>query len=146
MSIFSFKKSEKFTRPWGDFYYIDESETRRFVETYFADQNITNFDNISPKILVVKPEMRLSWQYHNRREEVWKVVEGPVGVIRSNNDEQGDVIIHNKNDLIVLDKQERHRLVGLSNMAIVAELWKHTDLLNPSNEEDIIRIEDDFVR
>jgi len=42
----------------------------------------------------VKPASRLSWQYHNRR----------------------------------------------------AEIWQHTDKNNPSDEDDIIRVQDDFGR
>ena len=40
---------------------------------------------------------------------------------------------------------ERHRLVGLENVAVIAELWKNI-ANEPSNEEDIVRVEDDFMR
>jgi hypothetical protein len=46
----------------------------------------------------------------------------------------------------MLKKEERHRLIGLDSWAIVAEIWQHTDIENPSNEEDIVRIQDDFGR
>jgi hypothetical protein len=29
-------------------------------------------------------------------------------------------------------------------MGIVAEIWQHTDLNQPSDEEDIVRLQDDF--
>ena len=35
-------------------------------------------------------------------------------------------------------------LIGLDNYSIVAEIWQHTDKNNPSDEEDIIRVQDDF--
>lgn len=41
---------------------------------------------------------------------------------------------------------QRHRLVGLDNDAIVAELWCHTDLNNPSDEDDIVRVSDIYSR
>ena len=47
---------------------------------------------------------------------------------------------------IQLKQGERHRLVGLDNWGIVAEIWQHTDAANPSDEEDIIRVQDDFGR
>ncbi len=48
------------------------------------------------------------------------------------------------NKIITLDQGERHRLIGLNEWDIIAEIWKHTDASNPSNEEDIIRLKDDF--
>jgi len=29
---------------------------------------------------------------------------------------------------------------------LVAEIWQHTDPKHPSNEEDIVRLQDDFGR
>jgi mannose-6-phosphate isomerase len=45
-----------------------------------------------------------------------------------------------------MDKGERHRLIGLDSWRIVAEIWQHTDLENPSDEDDIVRLQDDFGR
>ena len=39
---------------------------------------------LSPKILIIKPETRLSWQYHNRRAEIWQLFKESAGIIRSN--------------------------------------------------------------
>jgi len=41
---------------------------------------------------------------------------------------------------------ERHRLVCLNKRGVVAELWRHLDLQHPSDEEDIVRLQDDFGR
>jgi len=43
---------------------------------------------MDPKILLIKPQARLSWQYHDRRGEIWKVLDGPVGVMTSLTDLQ----------------------------------------------------------
>ena len=51
-----------------------------------------------------------------------------------------------KGDQIEIKKEERHRIVGLDAYALVAEIWIHTDKENPSNEEDIVRVQDDFDR
>ena len=80
------------TRPWGGFFVLDESQAPQFAELYFphlemSDIQITN--KLSPKILVVAPEKRLSWQYHFRRAEIWKVIAGTtVGVKTSATDEE----------------------------------------------------------
>jgi len=141
--------NEDQTRPWGGFFVIDESQASDFIATFFShlkidEVQITN--KLSPKILVVAPEKRLSWQYHFRRAEIWKVVEGPVGVKISDTDVEGDLKTLNNGDFIKMDKGERHRLIGLDSWGIIAEIWQHTDQNEPSDEEDIVRLQDDFGR
>lgn len=41
---------------------------------------------------------------------------------------------------------ERHRIVSLGDYALVAAIWQHTDVVNPSDEEDILRLLYDFGR
>jgi mannose-6-phosphate isomerase len=120
-------------RPWGGFFVIDERAT--------SDGN-----KLSPKILIVEANKRLSWQFHNRRSEIWKVIGGTPGIITSLTDEQQSLHALAPLQTIVLGKGERHRLVGLKDWGIIAEIWQHTDKEHPSNEEDIIRLQDDFGR
>jgi mannose-6-phosphate isomerase len=141
--------SHDFNKPWGGFFVIEETQSQKFADIYFEGLDVENLrvsGKLSPKILLVKPGARLSWQYHFRRLETWKVYEGPVGIFRSFNDEQGDLTSVSSGETITLFKEERHRLVGLNNWGIVAEFWQHTDPINPSNENDIVRIEDDYDR
>lgn len=136
-------------RPWGGFFVIAEDNAAEFIAAFFPqlDTNqLEKFAKLSPKILMVGPNKRLSWQYHHRRAEVWRVISGPVGVVVSDTDEQGAVRSLEEGEYIELNKGERHRLVGLGPWGIVAEIWKHTDPENPSDEEDIVRLEDDFGR
>lgn len=138
-----------FDRPWGGFFVLAEEQAAKFASLYFPDsdmEDLTEGRKVSPKILVVAPEKRLSWQYHHRRSEVWRVVGGSVGVVRSDTDEQGELEELKEGDLVVLKKGERHRLVGLEEFGFVAEIWQHTDSDNPSDENDIVRLEDDFGR
>jgi mannose-6-phosphate isomerase-like protein (cupin superfamily) len=95
---------------------------------------------------VVEPGKRLSWQYHHRRAEIWKVIKGTVGVVTSDTDEEKEVKKHEVGSLIKLQKGERHRLVGLDDWGVLAEIWQHTDTDNPSDENDIVRVQDDFGR
>ena len=145
---FSIDKQDQ-TRPWGGFFVIDESQAQQFADTYFEGMSVDKLKisgKLSPKILVVAPEKRLSWQYHHRRAEIWKAVEGKVGVVTSETDEEGEMKILKPGDYITLKQGERHRLVGLQEWGVLAEIWQHTDAENPSNEEDIVRVQDDFGR
>ena len=101
---------------------------------------------LSPKVLLVAPHQRLSWQYHHRRAEIWQVVQGPVGVATSDTDTQGEVKNLQVGERIVLRQGERHRLVGLHDWGVLAEIWQHTDANQPSDEDDIVRVQDDFGR
>jgi mannose-6-phosphate isomerase-like protein (cupin superfamily) len=145
LSIASFD----FERPWGGFFVIEENQAQDFADVYFEGFNVANLrisGKLSPKILMVKPSARLSWQYHNRRAETWRVVSGPVGVIKSNDDREGEINSYETGEIIVLNQGERHRLIGLNDWGIVAEFWQHTDLQSPSDEFDIIRVQDDYLR
>lgn len=145
---FNIDKSD-FTRPWGGFFVIDENQSDQFIEHYFPTykkESLMLGNKLSPKILVVAPEQRLSWQYHFRRAEIWRVVEGEVGVIISDTDNQTELDTYEPGDLIVLTKGQRHRLVGLKDWGVIAEIWQHTDTQHPSDEEDIVRLQDDYGR
>jgi len=137
------------TRPWGGFYVIDEAEAARFAQHYFAEENLSELkitNKLSPKILIVGPHQRLSWQYHHRRAEIWKCIDGTVGVMTSNTDEEDIHHTLQVGDIIKLKQGERHRLMGLDGWGIVAEIWQHTDESNPSDEDDIVRLQDDYSR
>ncbi|RYU96443.1 phosphoheptose isomerase [Emticicia agri] len=137
------------SRPWGGFFVLDESQAPKFIETYFPHLSINDFgigQKLSPKILVVAPDKRLSWQYHFRRAEIWKVVGGIAGVVTSETDEENELQTLELGTIINLKQGERHRLIGLDQWGIIAEIWQHTDPENPSNEDDIVRVQDDFGR
>jgi mannose-6-phosphate isomerase len=57
---------------------------------------------ISPKILLVKSKARLSWQYHNRRAEIWQVYKGSAGIIRSDTDTENEMEVYNEGVQIIL--------------------------------------------
>ncbi|MDA1364065.1 MAG: phosphoheptose isomerase [Candidatus Marinimicrobia bacterium] len=141
--------SKDFNRPWGGFLVIDENQSQEFSNTFFSGIDVNTLkigEKLSPKILIVKPHSKLSWQYHHRRAEIWKVYKGKVGVSRSLNDIENPKTILNEKDQITLKQGERHRLIGLDDYAVISEIWQHTDPENPSNEDDIVRISDDYGR
>lgn len=136
-------------RPWGGFFVLDEKQSQAFANLYFDGQNVETLrigGKLSPKILVVKPQARLSWQFHHRRAETWHVIQGPVGIIRSATDEEGEQVSFRSGETLILEQGERHRLVGLDNWGVVAEIWQHTNPDHPSDENDIVRIQDDYSR
>ena len=138
-----------FKRPWGGFLVINEDQSQEFANHFFDGIDVENLKiggKLSPKILIVKPDSKLSWQYHHRRAEIWKVFKGEVGVSRSFDDNEKPLKKLITGDQIKLKKGERHRLIGLDDFAVIAEIWQHTDPENPSNENDIIRLSDDYGR
>ena len=135
-----------FNRPWGGFLLIDESQSKEFITKFISNEDLKIENKVSPKILIVKPNSRLSWQYHNRRKEIWRVFKNEVGVIKSIDNNETEMKVFNVGDIIELQKGERHRLIGLSDFGIVAEIWIHTDPVNPSDENDIVRLQDDYAR
>ena len=135
-----------FNRPWGGFLLIDESQSKEFISKFISNEDLKIENKVSPKILIVNPNSRLSWQYHYRRKEIWKVFKNEVGVITSSDNNETEMKTFNVGDVIELQKGERHRLIGLSDFGIVAEIWIHTDPANPSDENDIVRLQDDYAR
>jgi mannose-6-phosphate isomerase-like protein (cupin superfamily) len=137
------------SRPWGGFYVIEETQAEAFAKAFFPEENFEQLkisDKLSPKILMVGPGKRLSWQYHHRRAEIWRCIGGEVAVATSHTDEERDKHLLKSGDKIKLQQGERHRLIGTQYWGVVAEIWQHTDAGHPSDEDDIVRLQDDFGR
>ena len=137
------------SRPWGGFFVIEENDSDKFIEQFFSHlkkEDLIISGKLSPKILLVAPQKKLSWQYHHRRAEIWKLIGGEAGVITSDTDEEKEIRYLHINDIIELKQGERHRLLGLNNWGIIAEIWQHTNASHPSDEDDIVRLQDDFGR
>ena len=125
-----------------------EDNSQDFSNIYFNGLNTEELKvsgKLSLKILIIAPNKRLSWQYHHRRSEIWKVVSGQIKVVTSHDDIERKEEILKEGDETELSKGERHRIIGMDDYAVVAEIWQHTDEI-PSDEEDIIRLQDDFGR
>ena len=127
---------------------MEEHQAQTFANHFFDGLDVEGLKidgKLSPKILMVNPKARLSWQYHNRRAEIWQIYRGRVGIIRSDDDVQGETFELCEGDQVRLAQGERHRLIGFTDFAIVAEIWQHTSNV-PSDELDIVRVQDDFER
>ncbi|HZY79507.1 MAG TPA: phosphoheptose isomerase [Cyclobacteriaceae bacterium] len=150
LDTLGFKVVDKdFNRPWGGFFVIDETQAQKFAAHFFPEvkfEDLKISEKLSPKILMLESKQRLSWQYHHRRAEIWKLVGGEGSIVISPTDEQTSPVKMKLGEIIRLQKGIRHRAVGLDGWGMIAEIWQHTDAKNPSNEDDIVRVEDDFGR
>lgn len=139
-------------KPWGAYIRIDSNQAEEFAKEFFPGLDInearggSESAELSPKLLIVAPNQRLSWQYHNRRAERW-IFLTPGAYYKSSTDEQGEPHIAEPGEVVELHRGERHRLAGVPDTyVIVAELWQHADPTALSNEEDITRLADDYSR
>lgn len=139
---------QDFERPWGGFLRFSEDRLPAFFDAYWTGADTGKAaGRRDPKVLLVAPAQRLSLQLHHRRSELWRVLDGPVLVIHGPDQKslQEDVLF--TGDVIHLDCGEMHRLAGdLTSWGRVAEIWEHVDPNNPSDESDIVRVQDDYVR
>lgn len=137
------------TRPWGFFLSVDESQANKFIDEFYSGVELNDTDaslSLRPKFLGIAPNQKLSWQYHHRRSEVWRTLVGSYDLIISTTDEETAPATIQESEVVDIPKGMRHRGAGLDEWALVAEIWQHTDPEKPSNEEDIIRLQDNYGR
>ncbi len=138
-----------FDRPWGGFLRFSEQCLPAFYEAYWKDVNVPPYDTglrLDPKILLVAPGKRLSLQFHHRRSEHWRVLDGPVRIEIGQDKNSLEHIVANAGDVVRIPSGACHRLQGLESWGRIAEIWESIDPAHPSDEDDIVRIEDDFGR
>jgi len=113
----------RFFRPWG------------FYEDHFEE--IGESGRYKLKRLVVKPNQKMSLQYHYHRSEHWVVVKGEGQVVI------GEETIEAKVGMSFFIKPEQHhRIVGGANGLTIIEV----QLGKECEESDIVRLEDDYDR
>lgn len=140
------------SKPWGGYIRLSGSDADTFIGEYFsgltpqeARLGVVGLE-LSPKILIVSPGQRLSWQYHHRRAERW-VFLTPGGFHVSDTDDEGELQSVEAGYDLQIAKGQRHRLISdRHNYTVVAEIWQHVDSEDPSNENDIVRLQDDYQR
>jgi mannose-1-phosphate guanylyltransferase/mannose-6-phosphate isomerase len=107
-------------RPWGSYQTVDLG------------------DRFRVKRLVVAPGKKLSLQKHHHRAEHWVVVRGTAEVSRD-----GEVLAVHENESVYLPSGCEHRLSNPGKIPVeIVEIQTGTYL----EEDDIVRIEDDFGR
>ena len=107
-------------RPWG-FYEI-----------------LLDTDYTKVKQITVNPGQKLSYQYHEKRKECWTIVKGMSTIIL--NDEK---VFRNQGESITIALGAKHRIINETDEPLV---FIEVQTGESFEEEDIIRIEDDYGR
>ncbi|HWV71953.1 MAG TPA: hypothetical protein VN040_09570 [Pseudosphingobacterium sp.] len=131
------------SQPWGGSLLNDESQSMEFANIYFKNwsQKIQQSSlPVRPNILVLAPQQAIAWQYHLRRIELWQVLVGEGGVVISDNDEESELLVKQPNELIELNSGKRHCLVGLKDWTVIAQIWYHLDVEQPSDDMDVVKL------
>jgi mannose-6-phosphate isomerase len=116
----TWNKKEIETRPWGTY------------EVLLDDVNV------KVKRITVNPNSRLSYQYHQKRREVWTVVSGELTIILEDNK-----LFRGKGQSVRIPLGEKHRAWNETDKPVIfIEVQTGTYF----GEDDIIRIEDDYGR
>lgn len=139
-------------RPWGGFFRIRRDQLDKFLADFFPGLDPAEArlgmkgTELSPKIMVFMPGQRISWQYHHRRTERWHFL--TPGLYYRSLDNVLPLPIQAKvGEIVQYAEHERHRGGAQSdNYVLVAEIWQHTDAGHPSDEADVVRLEDDYGR
>jgi mannose-6-phosphate isomerase len=125
-------------KPWGFYLSVDETQAPEFIKEFYGD--------IELKFLGIEPGKRLSWQYHHRRAEIWHCLAGEFDLVTSQTNTEDKSQNVETGQVVNMPQGMRHRGVGLNQWALIAEIWQHTDPKMPSDEADIVRVQDDFGR
>lgn len=138
-------------KPWGAYYRVANKCAGEFIRLYFDETTVNKMSlggELSPKILVFEPGNSISLQYHQRRAEVWRVISGKLLAYMSDDDNIGDRIEYPEGAVVSYGPFIRHKAGAPDGSAwtVVAEIWQHTDSSNLSDEDDIVRIQDDYGR
>lgn len=105
-------------RPWGKF------------------EQFTHNEQTTVKIIYVNPNEELSLQYHEKRDEFWKVLEGhPVLVI------DDKVTKANPDDEFFIPRKKNHRIMSGDNPVKILEV-----AFGDFDEDDIVRLNDKYDR
>jgi mannose-6-phosphate isomerase-like protein (cupin superfamily) len=136
-------------RPWGGFLRFSEKSIPRFYAAYWQGVEVppqADGIRLDPKILLVAPGSRLSLQYHHRRSEHWRVLDGPVRIEIGPDGSHLESLEFNAGEVVRIPCGAWHRLQGLQGWGRIAEIWQSVDPQHPSDEDDIVRVQDDFGR
>lgn len=90
------------------------------------------------KMILVKPDEILSYQYHYKRSEVWTIVQGTAKVKID-----GMKYIKKVGDVIQLPKEAKHQIENIGKNDLI---FIEVQLGEYFGEDDIVRLEDKYGR
>jgi mannose-1-phosphate guanylyltransferase len=112
------------------------------VEIYSEDRPWGGFEKFhenkpcTVKLIYINPDSRLSLQYHKQRWEFWKVVRGVAEV-----ELEEKIFTLKERDTMVIPTGAKHRIKAIGEQCIILEIS-----YGMFNEDDIVRLEDDYRR
>jgi len=107
-------------RPWGGFEVLYEDDTCKV------------------KKIIVDPESRLSYQYHNHRRECWTVTSGLLTIVLDD-----DIVERKVGESIKIPLGAKHRAWNRTSEPVT---FIEVQTGESFDEEDIVRLEDDYSR
>ena len=107
-------------RPWGRYFVLDDSSTHKV------------------KRIEVIPGGRLSYQFHNKRSEVWTIVKGIAKITLDGFEKE-----YVAGQIIKIPLKAKHRVMNVGKETLV---FIEVQLGTYFGEDDIVRIEDDYDR
>tara|TARA_B100000131_G_scaffold174261_1_gene168337 strand:- start:374 stop:883 length:510 start_codon:yes stop_codon:yes gene_type:complete len=107
-------------RPWGSF------------------ENLLDEKYCKVKRIIVKPEQRLSYQYHHKRAETWVVVQGTASVRLDDKDKD-----YFTGQIVSIPIGTKHRVQNKGKEDLI---FIETQTGTYFGEDDIVRLEDDYKR
>ena len=90
------------------------------------------------KRIIVKPEQKLSLQFHYKRDELWQIISGE-GILTIGDQ---DFVLEAQDSMTIFRKQH-HRIKNIGKEDLVFIEIQTGDYFG---EDDIVRIEDDYGR
>ena len=105
-------------RPWGQFWVLEDSEDYKV------------------KKLLVNPGQRMSLQSHQKREEIWTVVQG-----NGEGEVNGNLFDLTPGAVSIVYPGDKHRIMGGTETLVIIEVQRGECM-----EDDITRYEDDYGR
>ena len=101
-------------------------------------KTILEYPYTKVKMILVKPEQILSYQYHYKRSEVWTIVQG-TAKIKIN----GINYVKKVGDVIEISKKAKHQIGNIGKEDLV---FIEVQLGEYFGEDDIVRLKDKYGR
>jgi mannose-6-phosphate isomerase-like protein (cupin superfamily) len=105
-------------KPWGSF------------------EQFTRQEPVTVKIITVNPNESLSLQYHNKRQEFWKILSGKGELTLGD-----DIMQASEGDEYFIEKKQKHRIKAQGSRIKMLEIS-----FGDFDEDDIVRLEDKYNR
>lgn len=116
--------------------------TGDYEERPWGSWEVLSDESLNPgsiiKRIIVKPNCRLSLQYHLHRHENWFISAGTALVTIN-----GREYTSNLHDTFFIRATDHHRVKNIGNDDLIIIEIQHGEMLD---EDDITRIEDDYSR